>query len=291
MKMNLIAMKNYVASMNQFSQYEQKSMLVELIKTNSCIHEILNDFMKSISSEINEIKSEKREHILQTSTQLAEMKDIVCGLKHQHTLCYCDMKHNLKDVSSNSESVKTQMCNLNEGLLKQWQSFSESIKNQMSKILTQQTKSEILLNKFMETPTRSYEEISNNSSSNVPKTNSTQNKDQSSNNENTNDSSSVVSEIQKTPNKDQRSNQTVTRQTLIIGDSILKGVNKSGLKTDVNVLTCPGKKLNEIQSNLSRKIATKYNNIVVYAGGNDAASGSAENRNRAQYISVPFVHA
>ncbi|KAH3797796.1 hypothetical protein DPMN_151383 [Dreissena polymorpha] len=134
------------------------------------------------------------------------------------------------------------MWNLNEGLLKRRQSFSESIKNQMSKILTQQTKSEISLNKFMETPTRSYEEISNNSSSNVPKTNSTQNKDQSSNNENTNDSSSVVSEIQKTPNKDQRSSQTVTRQTLIIGDSILKGVNKSGLKTDVDVLTCPGKK-------------------------------------------------
>ncbi|KAH3840345.1 hypothetical protein DPMN_113792 [Dreissena polymorpha] len=78
-----------------------------------------------------------------------------------------------------------------------------------------------------------------------------------------------------TPNKDQRSSQTVTRQTLIIGDSILKGINKSGLKTDVDVLTCPGKKLNEIQSNLSREIATKYNNIVVYAGGNDAASGSA----------------
>ncbi|KAH3779356.1 hypothetical protein DPMN_157158 [Dreissena polymorpha] len=49
----------------------------------------------------------------------------------------------------------------------------------------------------------------------------------------------------------------------------------SGLKTDVDVLTCPGKKLHEIQSNLSREIATKYNNIVVYAGGNDAASGSA----------------
>ncbi|KAH3871117.1 hypothetical protein DPMN_034311 [Dreissena polymorpha] len=185
------------------------------------------------------------------------------------------MENNLKDVSSNSESVKTQMCNLNEGLLKRWQSFSESIKNQMSKILTRQTKSEISLNKFMETPTRSYEEISNNSSSNVPKTNSTQNKDQSSNNENINGSFSVVSEIQKTPNKDQRSSQTVTRQTLIIGDSILKGVNKSGLKTDVDVLTCPGKKLHEIQSNMSREIATKYNNIVVYAGGNDAASGSA----------------
>ncbi|KAH3713616.1 hypothetical protein DPMN_073409 [Dreissena polymorpha] len=81
----------------------------------------------------------------------------------------------------------------------------------------------------------------------------------------------------KTPNKDHRSSQTVTRQTLIIGDSILKGINKSGLKTDVDVLTCPGKKLNEIQSNLSREIATKYNNIVVYAGGNAAARSTLYN--------------
>ncbi|KAH3721768.1 hypothetical protein DPMN_064716 [Dreissena polymorpha] len=129
--------------------------------TNSNIHEILNDFMKSVSSEINELKSEMREHILQTSTQLAEIKDIICGLKNQHTLCCSDMKNKLKDVTSNSESVKTQMSNLNEGLLKRWQSFSKSMKTQMSNILTQQKETEISLNKLMETPTRSYD-LSNN---------------------------------------------------------------------------------------------------------------------------------
>ena len=55
--------------------------------TNSNIHEILNDFMKSVSSEINEHKSEMREHIPQTSTQLAEIKDILCGLnKSTHSV-------------------------------------------------------------------------------------------------------------------------------------------------------------------------------------------------------------
>ena len=242
----------------------------------SNVHEILNDFMKSVSSEINELKCEMREYILQTSTQLGEIKDIVCGLKNQHNLCCSDMKNKLKDVTSNSESVKTQMCSLNEGLLKRWQSFSESMKNQMSYITTQQKETEISLNKFMATPTRSYAEISNDSSSNVPEAHSTQNKDQRSSTENSNNSSSVVSEIHNTPNKDQRSNQTVTRQTLIIGDSILKGINKSDLKTDVDVLTCPGKKLRGIQSNLSSEIVSKYKNIIVYAGGNDAASGSAQ---------------
>ncbi|KAH3835964.1 hypothetical protein DPMN_109333 [Dreissena polymorpha] len=159
----------------------------------------------------------------------------------------------------------------------------------------------------MATPTASYAENSNDSSSNVPEAHSTQNKDQRPNTEKSNDSSSVVSQLHDTPNKDQKLNQTVTGQTFIIGDSILKGVNKSGLKTGVDVLTCQGKKFRGIQSNLSSKIISKYNNIIVYAGGNYAASGSARstlyndikslildirrNRNRGQYIYVPFVHA
>ncbi|KAH3770744.1 hypothetical protein DPMN_172037 [Dreissena polymorpha] len=102
-----------------------------------------------------------REHMLQISTQLAEIKDIICGLKNQHTLCCSDMNNKLKDVTSNSESVKTQMSNLNEGLLKRWQSFSESMKTQVSNIVTKQKETEISLNKLMETPTRSYD-LSNN---------------------------------------------------------------------------------------------------------------------------------
>ncbi|KAH3695211.1 hypothetical protein DPMN_082668 [Dreissena polymorpha] len=100
--------------------------------------------------------------------------------------------------------------------------------------------------------------MSNNSSSNVTEAHSTQNKDQRSNTEKSNDISSVVSEIHNTQNKDQRSNQTVTRQTLITGDSILREVNTSGLKTDVDVLICPGKKHREIRSNMSSEIASKY---------------------------------
>ncbi|KAH3773350.1 hypothetical protein DPMN_174709 [Dreissena polymorpha] len=145
----------------------------------------------------------------------------------------------------------------------------------MSNILTQQKEAEISLNKIRQTPTSSYAEISNSSSSNVLDAHSTQNKDQRFNTENSNDSSSVGSEIHNTPNKVQRSNQTVIRQTLIIGDSILRGINKSGLKTDADVLTCPGKKLLEIKSNLSGEITSQYKNLIVYAGGNDAASGSA----------------
>ncbi|KAH3876749.1 hypothetical protein DPMN_000603 [Dreissena polymorpha] len=66
------------------------------------------------------------------------------------------------------------------------------------------------------------------------------------------------------------------RRTLIIGDSILKGIKKFGLKRDVDIRTCPGNTLNGIQSQLNKLNYTQYEKIVVYAGGNDAASGSSQ---------------
>ncbi|KAH3776698.1 hypothetical protein DPMN_178129 [Dreissena polymorpha] len=222
---------NELRKLNETIQVVRKEKQIRhsIQSQESDIKGILTDFMKSVSEQILELKYELKEHVKKTSAQMEELKDITCGLKKHHSLCCNDISSKMQDVAEESESVKTQMSVLNEELLKRFQSFTDSIKTQLSAITDHKKENH----------------------------HSTQNKDQSSNNENTNDSSSVVSEIQKTPNKDQRSSQTVTRQTLIIGDSILKGINKSGLKTDVDVLTCPGKKLNEIQSNLSREIATK----------------------------------
>ena len=62
-------------------------------------------------------------------------------------------------------------------------------------------------------------------------------------------------------------------RTLIIGDSILKGISKRGLKAQVDIRTLPGRKANDIRTNLQRMDLTSYKNIIIYVGGNDAAEG------------------
>jgi hypothetical protein len=44
---------------------------------------------------------------------------------------------------------------------------------------------------------------------------------------------------------------------------------------DVDVQTCPGHKIKGICAKMNARDITKYDNIIMYAGGNDAASGSS----------------
>ena len=61
--------------------------------------------------------------------------------------------------------------------------------------------------------------------------------------------------------------------TFIIGDSILKGIKTRGLHDDVDIETLPGKKTRDVCLRLKYIDLSKCNNLVIYIGGNDVASG------------------
>ncbi|KAH3777788.1 hypothetical protein DPMN_179236 [Dreissena polymorpha] len=64
-------------------------------------------------------------------------------------------------------------------------------------------------------------------------------------------------------------------RTLLIGDSILRGLSKRGLQSNVDIRTLPGKKSRDIYTRLLTDDTSKYTKIVIYVGGNDAASGAS----------------
>ncbi|KAH3786913.1 hypothetical protein DPMN_165030 [Dreissena polymorpha] len=161
------------------------------------------------------------------------------------------------------------MSNLNEGLLKRWQSFSESMKTQMSNIFTQHKETEISLNKLMETSTRSYD-LSNDRTT-FPATQSFDVEITSPALQN----SQNTSELTGSGNAHTNEPRLEQNKTLLIGDSILKGISKRGLQSNVDVGTLPGKKSRDIYTRLLTDDISKYTKIVIYVGGNDAASGTS----------------
>ncbi|KAH3737791.1 hypothetical protein DPMN_044386 [Dreissena polymorpha] len=127
---------NELRQLNETIQVVRKEKQIRhsIQSQESDIKGILTDFMKSVSEQILELKYELKEHVKKTSAQMEELKDITCGLKKHHSLCCNDISSKMKDVAEESESVKTQMSVLNEELLKRWQSFTDSIKTQLSAI-------------------------------------------------------------------------------------------------------------------------------------------------------------
>ncbi|KAH3881109.1 hypothetical protein DPMN_005031 [Dreissena polymorpha] len=170
----------------------------------SDIKGILTDFMKSVFEQILELKYELKENVRKTSAQIEELKDITCGLKKHHSLCCNDISSKMQDVAEESESVKKQMSVLNEELLKRWQSFTDSIKTQLSAIidhkkenhhsLQSQTTNQLPSNVNRETSLRETSLHADLSANTVPSPASIE-----------------------------------PRRTLIIIDSILKGIQKLGL--------------------------------------------------------------
>ena len=66
----------------------------------------------------------------------------------------------------------------------------------------------------------------------------------------------------------------IREKTLIIGDSIVNGVNPRGLKQNIQVITCRGKQAIDISTKLQTMNLNSFKQIIIYAGGNDAANGT-----------------
>lgn len=71
---------------------------------------------------------------------------------------------------------------------------------------------------------------------------------------------------QNTPKTHQNQNGT-----LLIGDSLLSGVNRKGLRDNVHCQSFSGANIRTIKDKISMFDLTKFRNVVIYVGGNDAA--------------------
>lgn len=83
----------------------------------------------------------------------------------------------------------------------------------------------------------------------------------------------------------QRTTQTREHEsrTLIIGDSILSGINRKGLLNGVECQPMPGATIAEISVKIQLYDMTKFSNVVVYVGGNDASRNSDDTHFEEQY--------
>ena len=62
-------------------------------------------------------------------------------------------------------------------------------------------------------------------------------------------------------------------RTLLIGDSILKGINSRGLKTDVKICSRSGASINDMLNEISIYDMNSFANIIICIGGNDCSRG------------------
>ena len=63
-------------------------------------------------------------------------------------------------------------------------------------------------------------------------------------------------------------------RTLIIGDSIISGINKKRLMSGVECQPVPGATVDSVFDKLQIFYLTKFDNLVVYVGGNDSSRQS-----------------
>ena len=85
----------------------------------------------------------------------------------------------------------------------------------------------------------------------------------------------------------QRSQQPLSSnrstKTLLIGDSLLSGVNKKGLKTNVHCQPFPGATVNTVINKIDLFDLSKFGSIIIYVGGNDSPKIRDTEQFEAQY--------
>ena len=86
-----------------------------------------------------------------------------------------------------------------------------------------------------------------------------------------------------TPSPTCRQNNQPTGRTLLIGDSVLSGINKKGLRKGVECKSVAGAKIDTILETIEIFDISKFDNIVVYVGGNDVSGETVINHFEQQF--------
>ncbi|KAH3789076.1 hypothetical protein DPMN_167244 [Dreissena polymorpha] len=211
-----------------------------------------------------------------TTLQLSQLRDEIASVKNAISLANQQSTDKVETISQSTDILSKSIKQANDALHRKLQSVHDNIKKiipstaNMAERLLQNERSE---RATTETP---QSEKSNDNGSSERATTETPQSEKSINN----GSGHERKESEQSPTEQILEVNTDIVDTvdradtpLKIGDSILKGINRSGLNKNTHIKTLPGRKIKDIRLTLDSWDITKYKNVIIYIGGNDMAEG------------------
>ena len=225
-----------------------------------CLSKI-NEKLGELTETVKVLSLQVQEHITTSASQFGELKDAITGLNKIYQAYKQDLHKEVADISQKTVSIDQQIQSVNTGLLKRLQFVSDSLKSQKAIMKEQES-----FNKS--TITSSDNQLIDNGENRSIKQDVPINKTKIKNHKSFPAANSANEETFLKERVNER------EKTLIIGDSIVQGVNPRGLKQNIQVITCRGKQAIDISTKLQTMNLNSFKQIIIYAGGNNAANGT-----------------
>ena len=230
-------------------------------KTEECdFWSKINEKLGELTKTVKVLSLQIQEHITTSASQFRELKDAITGLNKIYQAYTQDLHKEVADISQKTVSIDQQIQSV-KGLLKRLQSVSDTLKSQKAIMKEQESFSK-------STITSSDNQLIDNGENRPIKQDVPINKTKIKNHKSTTAANSANKETFLKERVNER------EKTLIIGDSIVQGVNPRGLKQNIQVITCRGKQAIDISTKLQIMNLNSFKQIIIYAGGNDAANGT-----------------
>ncbi|KAL4227799.1 hypothetical protein ACF0H5_013236 [Mactra antiquata] len=210
--------------------------------------DLLEEFMTKLSSELSDLRSTLESHITKSSAEIRDIKDVVYSLKKHSHMCSRQVSDNSKSVHDATNTVQNKVDHLHEDLLRKWQSTTDSIKSQISHLLSN--------NKY---------NVSSQINMSLNMINASSNELRESKNH-----QRELQEVEPlsppTPVTEPEIESTVIKEQLILGDSLLKGINKRGLRPGVHIKTLRGATTENILDYLNTVDLYQFDKVIFHVG-------------------------
>lgn len=204
--------------------------------------DILTELTKSVqevktSIEVLDVKLDK--HILNSQNVYGQIKDEIVSVKRRIECKDTQLTGHIDDVNSVAIHIKAGVDDANQTLRRQFQSLTDAVKS-ISLRMDREIKH-----------SRDHKQTTN-APTIVP---------------------TIRQDVVTTEEESMTQTQsTKSDRTLLIGDSILKGVQKTGLSDKIDISRSGGARINDVIDRLQDLDLTLYHNAIIYVGGNDASS-------------------
>lgn len=204
--------------------------------------------LSTIQKELSGVKSALMQHIADTKIHFSRIEDEITSVKKRCTLNGQVTEKQIETVQDSTSSIQMVVQKEVDNAQKRFHSIIESLRTLHEK--NRKENSDTTYSSTMhETSQTNYEPVQ-----------------------------TYISPVQTDVQMNTTHDMCQPRvNTLLIGSSILKGIRTRGLKQTVNVSTNRGAQARDILGVLKQTNLNKYNNIVVYAGGNDVSNGRTLN--------------
>jgi len=208
---------------------------------------MLNDVRKGIT----DICSLLQEHITESGRQMGILKDELISIK-SHVTVHCNsVSQQIETVETSTKQLETLLSTSTQTIQKRLQAISDNVK---STTQPSHDRNQLPANEH----TKIRKDKCNMASSSV-----------------STDKTAPAPEVRRAPIETPPFIGRPVSSTLITGDSLLKGIRTRGLQHGVQVSTLPGKTSRGICTPLRHLDMSECDNVVIYAGGNDVASGNS----------------